>query len=248
MLLPVLLFVLACVVGFFIGAVGVGGVLLIPPLAVVGGLSIHEASATALFTFLFTGLYGTWLFQQRGSIEWRVAAPVCAGSLLFAYIGAWLNASMGSRVLEAIIAGVVGLAGLYVFLGPLLHGESRPAPSQNRLVLLALGAVCGLGSGVSGAGGPLFSVPLMLLMGFAPLTAIGTGQVLQIASAGAGSIGNLQHGSIDFGYAVWLAIAELAGVYAGARLAHRVNAAILRRMVGALCLAAATFMLARLNS
>ncbi|MSQ63509.1 MAG: hypothetical protein EXR33_06705 [Betaproteobacteria bacterium] len=80
--------VLACAVGFFIGSVGVGGILLIPPLAFLGDVSIHEASATALFTFFFTGVYGTWLFQRRGSIEWRIAAPVCVGSVLFSYLGA----------------------------------------------------------------------------------------------------------------------------------------------------------------
>ena len=66
----------AVLVGFFIGAVGVGGVLLIPALAVLGGLDIHRASATGLFTFLFTGLLGTWLFYRKGSVDWRITAPM----------------------------------------------------------------------------------------------------------------------------------------------------------------------------
>src|SRR5439155_23552497 len=75
--------VVAVVVGLFIGAVGVGGVLLIPFLAIFGGLGIHAAAATALFTFLFTGLFGTWLFARRGSIHWRLTPPVFVGALLF---------------------------------------------------------------------------------------------------------------------------------------------------------------------
>ena len=43
------------VVGALIGAVGIGGILLIPGLVLLGRLPIHAASATALFTFLFTG-------------------------------------------------------------------------------------------------------------------------------------------------------------------------------------------------
>lgn len=85
----------------------------------------------------------------------------------------------------------------------------------------------------------------MLLLGFAPLAAIGTAQVLQIASAGAGSIGNLQFGSIHHGYLPWLLAAELAGVYAGAHFAHRLPATVLRAMVAALCIAACVVMLVR---
>src|SRR5581483_4855211 len=43
-------------VGALIGAVGVGGILLVAALAMVGHLDIHEAAATALFSFIFTGV------------------------------------------------------------------------------------------------------------------------------------------------------------------------------------------------
>src|SRR5471030_2031896 len=76
---------IALAVGFFIGAVGVGGILLIPTLVWLGGLPIHQATATALFSFLFTGLAGTWLFQRRGSIDWNITRPVLAGALIFSY-------------------------------------------------------------------------------------------------------------------------------------------------------------------
>jgi uncharacterized membrane protein YfcA len=85
----------------------------------------------------------------------------------------------------------------------------------------------------------------MLLLGFAPLAAIGTAQVLQIASAGAGSIGNLQFGTINCGYLAWLLVAELAGVYVGVHFAHRLPAAVLRAMVAVLCTAASVVLLVR---
>ena len=66
-----------------IGTVGVGGVLMVAYLALFAGLSIHQAAATALFSFLFTGLLGTVLYQRRGSIDWRITAPVCAGAIVF---------------------------------------------------------------------------------------------------------------------------------------------------------------------
>ena len=237
----------AAVVGFFIGAVGIGGILLIPALTTLGGLSIHEAAATALFTFLFTGIAGTWLFLRRGSIDWRITIPVCAGALLFAYAGAWANSRIGSVALAAAIALIIVAAGAYILLAPpparqrLRDGAAR----GERTTLALVGVVSGFGSGLSGAGGPLFSVPIMMVLGFVPLAAIGTSQVLQIIAAVGGSIGNLQFGEINFGVAGWVTLAELAGVVLGVRLAHAASMRVLRAMAATLCIVVGSAMLVR---
>jgi len=231
----------AVVVGLFIGTVGVGGVLLIPFLVLLGGLDIHAAAATALFSFLFTGVAGTWLYQRRGSIDWRMATLVCAGALVFGYLGAAAAAHIDSRPLTLLIAAIIIFAGFYAFL-PI---KSLTRNSRGPLTLLTVGAASGFGSGLSGAGGPLFSVPLMVILGFAPLTAIGVSQVLQIIAALSGSAASFQDGRIDFGLAAWVAVFELAGVAAGVRLAHAVSATVLRRFAAALCIAVGSFMLVR---
>jgi uncharacterized membrane protein YfcA len=241
-----LLAAVAVAVGFFIGAVGVGGVLLIPALAVLGGLEIHRASATALFTFLFTGLLGTWLFSRRGSMDWRMTAPVCAGSVIFSYVGAMLNSWIEPRPLALIIAAIIVFAGLYVLLpgrrGDSFRGTRGPAAQA---LLACVGAAAGLGSGLSGAGGALFSVPMMIALGFVPLASIGASQVLQIVVAASGTIGNLQFGSVDFRTAAWVSAFSLAGVALGARAAHAVSVAVLRRMAAGLCIAVGLLMLSR---
>lgn len=235
------------VVGFFIGAVGVGGILLIPALTTFAGLSIHESAATALFTFIFTGIAGTWLFQRRGSISWRVSLPVCAGAVLFSFIGAMVNSMVNAQALNLIIALIIIFAGAYILIPSkrphASHLDGRSKAQQ--LLLLAVGAVSGFGSGLSGAGGPLFSVPIMVLLGFFPLTAIGTSQVLQIISAASGSLGNLQYGSINFTVAAWITALELAGVFVGVRLAHAAKMHHLRNMAAALCIAVGGAMLVK---
>ena len=239
---------IACAVGFSIGTVGVGGILLIPPLTLLAGIPIHEAAATALFTFVFTGLYGTWLYHKRGSIDWRLSVPVCAGAVLFSYIGAWVNSLVGAATLNMIIALVIAFAGLYIVLpfAAKAAATAEGSPTPQFVLLLGVGAVSGFGSGLSGAGGPLFSVPIMLLLGFAPLTAIGVSQVLQIIAAAFGSLGNLHYGSIDVTLAATLTVCELAGVFLGVRFAHRAKVAHLRGMVGWICLAVGGEMLFKL--
>ena len=242
-----LLAAVAVAVGLFIGSVGVGGVLLIPALALLGGLEIHRASATALFTFFFTGVLGTWLFYRRGSMDWRMTAPVCAGSVLFSYVGAMLNSRIEPRPLALIIAAIIVFAGLYVLL-PARRGEGNFRGTRGpaaQALLACIGAAAGLGSGLSGAGGALFSVPMMIALGFMPLAAIGTSQVLQIVVALSGTAGNLQFGSLDFRVAAWVSAFSLAGVALGAHAAHAVSAAVLRRVAASLCIAVGLFMLAR---
>ena len=238
---------IALVVGFFIGAVGVGGVLLIPTLVWLAGIPIHLATATALFSFLFTGLAGTWLFQRRGSIDWNITRPVLAGALVFSYVGARVNALIDAQALTLIIASIIIFAGAYVLL-PLERGHADYRDGRSRSqqwLLLLVGALAGFGSGLSGAGGPLFSVPMMLVLGFVPLAAIGASQVLQIFAALSGTLGNLQFGAIDFMLAGWITLFELAGAVAGARAAHSVSVTVLRRTAAGLCVLTGLLMLAR---
>ncbi len=238
---------IAVVVGFLIGSVGIGGILLIPALTVLGGMSIHEAAATALFTFLFTGIVGSWLFLRRGSISWRITLPVCAGAVLFGYVGAWANSRIGSVTLAAIIAVVIVAAGVYILATPEReqHRQRDGTAPGERTLLAFVGAGSGFGSGLTGAGGPLFSVPIMVMLGFAPLAAIGASQVLQIVAALSGSIGNLQFGAINFGAAWWVTLAELAGVVLGVRLAHVVSTRVLRTMAAGTCIVVGLAMLVR---
>jgi hypothetical protein len=240
-----LLAVVAVVVGFFIGSVGVGGVLAIPALSMLGGMDIHRASATALFTFIFTGILGTWLFYVRGSVEWRLTLPICIGSVIFSYLGAMVNSYVEPRLLTIIIASIIIFAGLYVMLpSRRAPGEYRTGHGTRQQVMLAcVGAAAGFGSGLSGAGGPLFAVPLMMALGFVPLAAIGASQVLQIVVAVSGTAGNLQFGSIDWMTAAWVAPLSLIGVALGTRAAHAVSVAVLRRMAAGLCIVVGLFML-----
>jgi hypothetical protein len=235
----------ALVVGLFIGTVGVGGILLIPALTYLGGLTVHAAAATALFTFVFTGILGTILYQRRGSIDWRITTPVCVGAVVFSVLGAWAASRIDARPLALIIAAIIVFAGAYILL-PVRTAVHRAGRSPaERAMLVGVGAVSGFGSGLSGAGGPLFSVPMMVLAGFVPLAAVGTSQVLQIVAAVFGTGGNLAYGHIDFGVAAWITLFELAGVVAGVRLAHAVSVPTLRRMAAGLCIVVGALMLWR---
>lgn len=234
-------------VGTLIGAVGVGGILLIPALSLFGGLAIQHAMATALFTFILTGLIGTFLFQRRGSIAWHVTVPLCAGAALFGFAGAWANSRIDGTVLATILAAVILFAGAYTLFTPEArrHAAWDGRPGAQRALLLGIGAVSGFGSGLTGVGGPALSVPMMVLFGFPSLVSIGASQVIQVLAAVSGTVGNLKFGAIDFALAIPVALVEVVGVHLGVRIAHAVDARSLRRFVGVLCLVVGVSMLGR---
>ena len=238
----------ALLVGILIGSVGVGGILLIPALELLTPLSIQRAMATALFTFIFTGIVGTLLFQRRGSIDWTLTTPLCLGGALFGIVGAWANARLDAKVLALILAALIVAAGAYtLFTGSAQRfARFHDRPRLQQALLFAIGAATGFGSGLTGVGGPALSVPMMVLCGFPALSAIGASQVIQIVASVSGSAAHLSHGIVDLRLAVLLAVFEVFGVGIGVRLAHAVDARSLRRGVGLLCVAVGTGQLIRL--
>lgn len=222
---------------------GVGGVLMVSYLALFAGLSIHQAAATSLFSFLFTGILGSFLYQRRGSIDWRITTPVCVAALFFGFLGAAAAAVIDPRPLAIAIAAIIVAAGVYVLFPAKPHGP--PRTGDEKWLLASVGAASGFGSGFSGAGGPLFSVPLMVILGYVPLTAVATSQVLQIVAATSGSISNIANDFVDFRVAAIVTVFELLGVIAGVRLAHVASALVLRRLAGALCVLTGALLLWR---
>ena len=238
----------ALLVGILIGSVGVGGILLIPALELLTPLKVQGAMATALFSFIFTGIVGTLLFQRRGSIDWALTTPLCLGGALFGIVGAWANARLDAKVLALILALLIVAAGAYTLFSGSAQRFARfhDRPRLQQALLFMIGSATGFGSGLTGVGGPALSVPMMVLCGFPALSAIGASQVIQIVASVSGSAAHLAHGSVDLRLAALLTVFEVLGVVIGVRLAHAIDARSLRRGVWLLCVAVGAGLLMRL--
>src|SRR5690606_6552742 len=180
-------------VGMLVGAAGIGGFFMAPALVMVMGVGGHQSMATALFTFIFTGLIGTHSFHKKGTLEWRPAQPLCLGAALTGCAGAWIGTMLSAAVLSMLLGVVIMAAGVYAVAAR--NGrQALLLPQEGRgqwLALAGVGAASGFLSGLTGIGGPALSVPLMVLLGFSILTAVGIGQVLQIVGAVSGTLANL---------------------------------------------------------
>jgi len=234
----VLLGLAALCVGFLIGTTSVGGVLLIPALMFFGGLGTHEAMATALFSFLFTGIIATYLFQRFGSFDWEVTLPVAAGSFISSYAGAYAGSLASASQLDTLLATIIIASSLYS-LYPTGRGSvsGRLGRKGNGFLLLGIGLFTGFFCGMTGAGGGIISVPVMLIFGYAALPTIAAGQVLQILISLSGSASNYANDFINFSMVWWVTLCELAGVLIGVRVAHAIPAAGLKKSTTCISLA-----------
>ena len=98
------LLAIGLVVGVLIGAIGVGGVLLVPALTCIGGMAIHVAIASAMVAYFFAGGLGSIEFSRQGSIRWSDAAWLAAGAMPGVFIGAAAASAVPAFALEFLIA------------------------------------------------------------------------------------------------------------------------------------------------
>ncbi len=235
---------LALLVGVFIGCVGIGGVLLVPGLVYLVGMDVQIAIATCMLSYLFSGAVGAVEYARRGSIRWPMALWLCVGAMPGAYLGAAAVSVMPARWLEAIIAVLVLFSGVHALSQ---HAPKAVRGSQASGVMLAtVGGVTGFGSALSGTGGPLVLIPILVWMKLPLLTAVGLSQVIQLPIAALASIGNFQHGEVNVAASLAIAALLVLGVVVGARIAHRLPAALLKRIVASVLTAVGVAMAMRI--
>lgn len=223
-------------IGTLIGLTGVGGVLMGPTLVSIGGLPPHAAAATSSWSFLFTGAVGTLVYTRLGLIPWRMLGVVTVGVLPGAFLGARLAGLLPPGLIViamAVLATVIGLRQLAARDSK----EPRDADLSWRSLII-VGGLVGAGSALTGTGGPILLVPVLLACGVAPVQAVGLGQAVQLPVVVSATAGFLDAGTIDFRTGTALGCCAAVGTLAGAALMTRVDARGLGRIVGLACVVA----------
>jgi uncharacterized protein len=217
--------------GLMIGCIGIGGVILVPALVFVAGIAIATAIPAAMAAYILSGLVATYVFARNRSIDWRMAISLCIGGTPAAFAGAWGVSVIDGRLLGGCLGLLTLLAGLNAFW-PRVHAESDDA-KLSRPVLVVVGTAAGFLSSLTGTGGPLVLVPILLSTRLGPLASVGLSQVFQLPVAVAATVGNMIYGKLDLSLAAILALGLSGGSWFGAKLAHAVPRAALRTVVSA---------------
>jgi uncharacterized protein len=106
-----LVIAIGCAGGVLAGLFGVGGgILFVPTLALVLGLTQLHAEASSLLAILPTALVGTWRQRRYGNVDLRAAAVIGAGSIAGVQLGVLLAESLSESVLRRLFGTLLILS------------------------------------------------------------------------------------------------------------------------------------------
>lgn len=220
---------LGLLAGLMIGCAGIGGVILVPALIYLVGIPIRQSIAAAMMAYIPAGVVGTAVYAREGSIRWSMALWLGVGAMPGAWLGARASATAPSLVIELLVAAVTLGSGYYALTMRAAEGRERdrfPAAA-----LAVIGVVTGLLSAMTGTGGPLVLIPILVSLRLPLLTSVGLSQAVQAPIAILASMSNIGRGNVDYALAACLAVGLTAGSWAGARLAHRLPRGVLKRII-----------------
>lgn len=207
-------------------------------------MDIHLAAGTALCSFFFTAIFGTYLHWKSGNLHSELAVPMTLGGIVFGCVGAIANNMVGSGTLTAILAWIIIFAGVAA-LRPLPAMISAGSHADRKFLLLSIGAFVGFMAGLTGVGGPVLSVPIMIALVFDPRISVAAALPLQLAGCFSGSLGNVFLGQIDWSLTMLTVVIQIVGFWLGQKTARKMNTHWLKMCVAMLCIGTGVIMLMR---
>jgi uncharacterized membrane protein YfcA len=253
--------VLGLCTGYVAGLLGIGGGMLLGPFITIilsargvpADLAVKMAIATSMGTIIFTSISSVRAHHKRGAVKWDIARGLAPGIVLGSMVGSiGIFAILKGTTLALVFAGFIGFSATQM----LLNKKPKPGRSMPGFAgQLGAGAVIGLISGLVGAGGGFISVPFMLAHNVLIINAVATSAALGFPIALANAAGYAISGqgvaglpSWSFGY-IWLpalvVVASCSVLTAplGARMAHSLPVAQLKRVFAAVLYVLAAYML-----
>jgi uncharacterized membrane protein YfcA len=261
LLLILELAVLGIGTGFLAGLLGIGGGMIMVPFltlilsarGVAPDLTIKMAIATSMATIIFTSVSSVRAHHRRGAVRWDVVKRLAPGIVIGSLVSSLgVFALLKGNVLAIVFALFVGFSATQMFL------DKKPKPTRQLpgpAGTVAAGGVIGFVSGLVGAGGGFISVPFMAWCNIAIHSAVATSAALGFPIAVANVAGYVASGlrvenlpPASFGY-IWLPGLVLIALFSvftaplGARAAHALPVARLKRVFASLLYLLAIYML-----
>jgi uncharacterized membrane protein YfcA len=108
----IILIIIGLLAGILSGLVGIGGgIIMIPLLIILLGLTQHQAQGTALFAMLPPiGILAAINYYKAGFVKWEYAAVIAFTFVIGGYFGSKLSLSLPPQTVRRVF-GVIMLIG-----------------------------------------------------------------------------------------------------------------------------------------
>lgn len=237
--------------GFMAGLLGVGGGGIMVPLlttiflaqGIVADNVVHLALGTSMATIVTTSFSSMRAHQKNNAVLWAVVKSMAPGVLAGTFLATFIAARIPSLYLAMFFAIFMGYVSIQMFL------NKKPKPSQqpaSQAELLVVGTGIGAISALVSIGGGSLTVPYLSWRNVDIKKAIGTSAAMGLPISMAGATGYLLNHDASLaliphtiGFVYWPAvlIMSLLSFFTaplGAKLAHRLPVAILKKVFGGL--------------
>lgn len=246
--------------GFAAGLLGIGGGTLMVPILVMlfdaQGFAhehvLHLALGTSMAVIIFTALSSLHTHHQHGAVIWPVVARITPGILAGTALGTVVASGFSTRGLAIFFTIFVAVIAIQML------ANIKPKPSRALPGMAGLSGV-GLGIGMISAlvaiGGGALTVPFLTWCNVRIQHAIGTSAAVGLPIALGGAAGYIFNGwavsglpdhSVGFVYLpglLFVMLASMSTAPLGARLAHRLPVAVLKKIFAGVLIALSLKML-----
>ena len=221
---PLLIALLASgmlVAAFLYSSVGHGGASAYIAAMAIAGIAPAEMRPVALLLNVVVSTIATLKFHRAGHFRWPLFWPFAALSIPAAYLGGAIT--LPGTAYKVLVGLVLLYAGWQLWWSARAGEELRPARRIPVALAVAIGAVLGVLSGLTGVGGGIFLSPLLLLSGWAGTkqTSAVSAPFILVNSLSALAAGFVRNPTPPPDYTWWLVAAVLAGGWAGAEYGSR---------------------------
>lgn len=162
--------------GLFIGWSGIAGFLLPILFIDYNGFTSVQALAISFLCFAAGGVIGSAGYYRKGQLELPLAVKLSVGSLIGASAGAVIGGRIDQAAVKIILYLVVLLSGISILIREILGGRGWKSAQTGRqpatAALVCLGILTGLICALSGAGGPVLVMPLLVVLGINAKSAV----------------------------------------------------------------------------
>ncbi|GAB3058706.1 TSUP family transporter [Sediminivirga luteola] len=217
-----LILLAALLAGWIDAVVGGGGLLQLPALLLIPGMTPVQALAANKISSVFGTTVSSITYFRRVKPDLRTAAPMALVALAGSFLGASAAALLPAEVFKPVIVIALVAVGLMTALKPALGVETQLRFSGRRHhgIAAAVGVAIGFYDGILGPGtGTFLIIALVSLLGYDFLHASAKAKIVNLATNIGALLFFIPHGSVFFGLGLMLAAANVAGSYIGSRMA-----------------------------
>jgi uncharacterized membrane protein YfcA len=216
------------VIAFLYSSVAHGGASGYITVMSLFGITPALIKPTALILNISVACIGSWQFWRMGFLSWKLFWSLVTLSIPMSFLGGYLN--LPATIFKTILGVTLLLSAIRFLVKPI---EDTVSTEPILPIVLSVGGVIGLLSGLTGTGGGIFLTPILLWMRWASAkTASAVSAMFILVNSISGLLGNLSATRQVSPFAAILLVAAVLGGIIGSYLgSHKLSHDVIQQLL-----------------